>query len=362
MIAIASPARRAANIANAQKSTGPKTDEGKARSRANAYKHGLAGEGIVQSPEEAAEVAHRYAELAAELKPADPVSEMLVHRIAATSLRLERSVEQEAQHIGRRRRHAVAEHDQAMQAEADALIAGLDDDPATSARRLLRTPQGIEAAIATWLGLKADLLSDRPRSWTARHGEVAVNLTGRRLGDVPVAPMERICNAAIGDFGLLARSEGEGLDGEERQNWAKARLAEMIDAEVEALQTCFENLDHEAFELDRIEAPGRALFDPGKQATLARRYEAAAERGMFRAVRDLRQLQKQQAQEVKNPPAYQDGPLASFRAAEPIRVEAPQLQPMTRPAGVETPSGRSEMGGTEAVRPSSGVDSAKRPG
>ena len=365
MIAIASPARRAANLANAQKSTGPKTDEGKARSRANAYKHGLAGEGVVQSPEEDAEVAFRFGELAAELKPDGPVAEMLVHQIASTSLRLERSAEQESRHIGRRRRHAVADHDQAMWAEADALIADLNDNPAASARRLLRTPEGIEAAIATWFGLKADLVSDSPRSWTARHGELAVNLTGRRLGDVPVASIKRISNAVFGDFGLLARSEGAGLDNEERQSWAKARLAAMIDEEVEALQACFENLDHEAFELDRIEAPGRALFDPSKEATLARRYEAAAERGMFRSLRDLRQLQKQQAQEVKGSPAYQGKPLASFRAADLAPVEAPRPQPAMRPipqpAGFEATSGRAEKAGTEAVRPMSGPVSPRRP-
>ena len=365
MIAIASPARRAANLANSQKSTGPKTPEGKARSRGNAYKHGLAGEGVVQSPEEAAKVARRYAELAAELKPLGPVAEILVHQIASTSLRLEKSAEQEAQHIARRCRHAVADHDEAMRAEADALIAGLDDDPATSAHRLLRTPEGIEAAIATWLGLKADLQSDSPRSWTARHGELAVNLTGRKLGDVPVAPFERISSAIIGDFGLLARSEGEGLDDEDRQDWAKARLAAMIVEEVEALRTCFENLDHEAFELDRIEAPGRALFDPGKEATLARRYEAAAERGMFRSLRDLRRLQKEQAEEVQSPPTYQGEPLASFRAAEAALIQSPRPQPAMRPipqpAGFEAPSGRAEMGGAEVIRPSSGLDSPRRP-
>ena len=37
----------AANRRNAEKSTGPRTDEGKAFSRGNAVKHGLAGDGIV---------------------------------------------------------------------------------------------------------------------------------------------------------------------------------------------------------------------------------------------------------------------------------------------------------------------------
>ena len=340
-ITIASPARQLANAANAQKSTGPKTAEGKARSRANAYQHGLAGEGVVQSPEDAAEVAGRYAELAAELKPFGPVAEMLVQRIASSSVRLERSVVQEAKHLSRRCRHAEADHMEMIQAQVVALLDDLDENPATSARRLLRTPEGIEAAIATWLGLKADLQRDSPRAWTARHGELAVNLTGRRLGDVPIAPIERISSAVIGDFGLLDRSEGPGLDDEARQTWARRQLAAIIDAEVEALRACFDRLDHESFQLDRVEAPIRALFDPSKEATLARRYEAAAERVMFRSLRDLRDFQKTQAETLKSPPAYQDKPLASLRAA---KVAPAKL--------VEPMRGREEMGEVAVVRPS----------
>jgi hypothetical protein len=35
------------------------------------------------------------------------------------------------------------------------------------------------------------------------------------------------------------------------------------------------------------------MFDPSKEAALARKYEAAAERGFFRALKELRQLEKQ---------------------------------------------------------------------
>ena len=61
-----------------------------------------------------------------------------------------------------------------------------------------------------------------------------------------------------------------------RRAWAKAALIEFIDAEIEALQAHRETLDFEMIELDRAEAGGRALFDPCKEATLARRYEAEA--------------------------------------------------------------------------------------
>ena len=43
----------------------------------------------------------------------------------------------------------------------------------------------------------------------------------------------------------------------------------------------------------KAEACARAMFDPSKEATLARKYEAAAERGFFRALKELRQLEKQ---------------------------------------------------------------------
>ena len=43
----------------------------------------------------------------------------------------------------------------------------------------------------------------------------------------------------------------------------------------------------------RAEAGRRAMFDPSKEASLARKYEAAAERGFFRALKELRQLKEQ---------------------------------------------------------------------
>jgi hypothetical protein len=50
-----SPARLLANQTNARLSTGPKTVEGKARSRGNALKHGLTGQGVVLPDEASAE-------------------------------------------------------------------------------------------------------------------------------------------------------------------------------------------------------------------------------------------------------------------------------------------------------------------
>jgi hypothetical protein len=54
-----------------------------------------------------------------------------------------------------------------------------------------------------------------------------------------------------------------------------------------------EGLDPEVLARRRIETRHLASFDPSKEACLARKYEAAAERGFFRALKEFQQLQKQ---------------------------------------------------------------------
>ena len=63
-----SPAKLAANLANARKSTGPKTPEGKERSRANALKHGFCSE-VVRAPEDVEAVNNRAKLYFRTLKP-----------------------------------------------------------------------------------------------------------------------------------------------------------------------------------------------------------------------------------------------------------------------------------------------------
>ena len=61
----------AANRRNAQNSTGPRTAEGKARSRLNAWKHGLSGHTIVVGPEQQDQFQTFHDDL---LKPNEPIS------------------------------------------------------------------------------------------------------------------------------------------------------------------------------------------------------------------------------------------------------------------------------------------------
>ena len=197
----ASEAQIAANRANSLRSCGPRTAEGKSRSRGNALKHGLTGEGVVLPNEDAAEVERRLAAFEDELNPSGEVGRSLVRRAALMSVRMDRCVSQETAALSERVRQADAEF---------------------------------------------------------------------------VAP--------------------EGAD--------EATVAQL-----------------------RAEAKAKAMFDPSKEATLARKYEAAAERGFFRALKELRQLEKQaKAAEPPAPAGSSRQELGSFLTFQQLNTQLDVLE------------------------------------
>ncbi len=194
-----SEARIIANRKNAQRSCGPRTEEGKAISRANSLKHGLTGAGIVLPEADAAEVDRRSGTFAAELNATGDVGLALARRAALCSVRMERGADQQAA--------ALTEH--VRKVEADFV-----------------PPDGI--------------------------------------------------------------TPGEA-----------ARL--------------------------RSEAVRRAMVDPSREATLARKYETAAERAFFRCLNELRQMGRQAKAEARAAEeADVDAMMASFLAVreEGGRIDA----------------------------------------
>jgi len=86
-----SAAQIEANRANAQKSTGPRTPEGKAKVSWNALKHGLlAREGVIRG-EDAEEYLNHEGYLLQQLMPDSPLEEILANRIVGLSWQLKRA-------------------------------------------------------------------------------------------------------------------------------------------------------------------------------------------------------------------------------------------------------------------------------
>src|SRR6476659_5322484 len=92
-----SPFRFQANRRNALRSTGPKTEEGKQRSRANAVRHGLTAETIVASLEDAEDYKAFEAVVISDYCAETAVARELVLRLASLLWRLRRATAIETQ-------------------------------------------------------------------------------------------------------------------------------------------------------------------------------------------------------------------------------------------------------------------------
>ncbi len=296
-----SAAQLESNRKNAQMSTGPRTPEGKEQSRSNSYKHGLTGEGIVLPHEDAAEVDDLIDTLTAEMKPKNTQARFCIGRLALLMHKMTRGALHEAKALDFRVRHAEAEFDQARLSESDHLYSWIANEPATNARRLRRTPEGIDQLILVIKGLLDDLSHPYGFRWGWSHCDRLHHLLGLRREDVPVSRFRALTEAIGGKFQHLDPHDGEGQMDGNRSHWALQMLAQLIEAEIEKLKALRETLDHKGLALDRSEAKYRAMFDPSKDAILARKYDAANERSYFRTLKEFRILNGE-APEVKAPP------------------------------------------------------------
>ncbi|HUK11030.1 MAG TPA: hypothetical protein VLX09_24390 [Stellaceae bacterium] len=87
---MASDAQKAANRANAQRSTGPKTQIGKKKSSRNALRHGLSAKSLVVMKETIEDYEDFRAAMRRALLPQDAVEEQLFERVVLCAWRLRR--------------------------------------------------------------------------------------------------------------------------------------------------------------------------------------------------------------------------------------------------------------------------------
>src|SRR3954452_8214074 len=206
---IVSEGRIAANRPNASRSTGPKTEEGKQRSRANALKHGLCASVVVA--EDVKLVQQRASEWFDALKPQDEFQSWLVDEVAILSIRIDRCerMERRARDLKAMRAELSWEDDRRL----DAVRLGglLPRRPDEVVEELRRTPQGCEWLMARWAMLART--ADVKGSWTPEQSRMAFDLLGTpaefREGHEPGASidLEGRLIASVDDPAAVARRE-----------------------------------------------------------------------------------------------------------------------------------------------------------
>ena len=285
-----SPARLAANRANARKSTGPRTEAGKARSRANAVKHGLTGAGVALPGEAAAPIQAEFLQAQEEFAPTTLAGMKLVRDVALLWVRQDRARRFEAAVLDRRTRHAATDFDRARLDRADGLIDAIEAHPRAYRRALLLMPEGVDRLIDALTMLLDEIAAPVP-TWGPAHHKRLDALFGFRPDDLPWHRPTRFSRAVNGDFSSIAEAEVEGVAPADRPTWAMIQLIGVIEAEVDRLVAHRATIDLTRIADDRADAVALAHLDPGPDGALAHRYVTAAARDLSRTLRDLHQVE-----------------------------------------------------------------------
>ena len=341
-----SQARIDANRKNAAHSTGPTSTTGKQISRRNSLKHGLTGAGIVVLEVDAAAIEERVDEFQADLAP-KPRS------ASSWSGRWPRS---RSGSNGPRSRKPGARHPRPQRRRG--LRPGTTrrgrPPPRHPGRRPpthpAQTPQVARRGRTAHRCLGS--VEGRPDSRAqihldAWHRERAENLAGLRIddargvGDRPPCPRPSGTPSAMpgprrkGRTGNARR--GSGRDGRPDRRRDRRPGGPLRDARLRADRP-----------RPRAEAPDRALFDPSKAATLARRYESEASRRFFKAMNELREVEAEAAERPSVPATPQSSkpyvPLgSSWDRPAPAPREPQPMSSSGRPIDddrAEMPAGR----------------------
>jgi hypothetical protein len=344
-----------ANRRNAQKSTGPRSDEGKSRSRFNALKHGATAQIPVLPGEDAAAYHGRVDAYKADLRPENTLECDLIERMALMSVQFERTTradvarmawtarttaqralledELEVISLGRRllfdrrgptpcypnRKYLYpADRTSWSRTPHDA------DDPARLVKQLESNGAGCRWLLDRWADLRARL--EPGQCWQSPDKLKAIRLLGRQPLDAPdvhevaviflasyvlepdlLDPFEELqCELDEHEFeqfsGRLVRRRLEEPDPAMDESAARAILLDVVDRAVNRLSALAHAHQLRQEQAAALQAEFLA-FDGSVEAERIRRYATASDRGMHRALTMILKLRKEMKGPIDDAPS-----------------------------------------------------------
>ena len=331
---MATAAQIEANRRNAQKSTGPKTDEGKARVRRNAFKHGMTARTImpVLPQEDPKELEDRIQQAIAAMQPRNPLELDLLCRAVRLSGELDRAERVGMAHLAHRVRMATRSGTDTVSAEELKKVHDLgsklffqaaigpgysdstaDDYPAVIVRRLEESAEGCGWLLARW----AEILNllDREAAWGDPEIVRFVGLLGKRGIEAHFDPE---LNSLFHAFDALGHRIGHKFWNERRdglplgyvggfefvsyreiapppsdKNAALILICSVIERHVGRLEELL--AEHEQIEAaEAAERYDRAALDCSPAFERHRRYQSARHRELLGTLETLRKMRKEE--------------------------------------------------------------------
>jgi len=222
---VATQAQIEANRKNAQKSTGPKTPEGKSRIRKNALWHGITGNDEALTPELLQAATEYWDDLVCDYQPEGRHQRYLVSQAAIAMARLDvLTILQEQHRVKDQRRAATAWHED-RSSDAGRIAEQLKKKPSRTVERLSQTAHGAAWAITRWRTLQGTL--ERGEAWSEAQRETAQALLGldpellttsSRIGEeTPVERLKELTARELERWTTLKRETLDPLDELDRE-------------------------------------------------------------------------------------------------------------------------------------------------
>ena len=305
-----SEARLKANRANALKSTGPKSEEGKAVSRMNSMTHGLTATTVALSSYDPDLVAERVATWTQCRRPATSHQRWLVEQLALATIRIDQCRLEEDCLRTQTSQRAVNFWDEERQVDAEELAGKLARNPPLIVAKLRRTLHGSFWLRERWESLEVVAMEG---VWDEKQRALALDMLGVSI-----------------EFRESGKRLLGGPDGESQAVIARR--------EIERIDASFENGLAYIDEREQKMAEEGVSLSVSAPARLLRRYAAEAWKRYWWADRELKAGRPSQESRPRNEPKPRPEP----RISEPLEdVSAEEMA--DEEEEIEVDAGRGEV-------------------
>ena len=334
------------NQQNASHSTGPRTDEGKARSCRNALKHGLRARKLALPNEDPEELAARAEAFHAHYNPQNPTEEVLFQEAVQAAITLDRCAQFQAATLSEQVRAAVPRVKGRID-EIQQFCDLLATDRDAGVKGLRQSAAGCAYMIGAFTALRDQIKRDGTCEKALRERCCQLGVAIHRDLTTP-ADFPKKADAILGVFMQCDRLLAE-LTPREAALRAETKAVEPVEEVAEPTN-------------EAVEARAMLFEDP-IDAALFQRYHGAALSTFFKTTKALDRALKERPE----PPAMvfemNDEARAILRAAlrlpnEPEAAEESPSSPCAEPTSVDPPapapgpapvSGPSPKGGTKSL-------------